>query len=207
MKTKGADVYLNPSTLAQYTNKDFLLREHEHTLRQVNPFPSTQTYRYRATVARTITADVKSSPHTTLSRTNRVDIKTIAQSINEPMTGKYLLCRSICPPFKMVAVGTVVDDPDGELCVRLSLYNFIKDVSSTSLMETHLPVGTVLAIKNPWFKTTVDHGLTVRCDNPADVVNEQFNVFVTDIRAVEKMSAALMSVFCYQRLTIIFRIR
>lgn len=87
--------------------------------------------------------------------------------INQRLMGKFFLCRTICPAFKMVAVGNVVDDPDGQLCVRLSLYNFING----SLLDSHLPVGSVLAIKNPWFKTTADHGLTVRCDNPADVAS------------------------------------
>lgn len=168
MKTNGPAVFLNASTVARYTNKKFLIRDHEDTLKdlKIDPFQSS----IGVNLLRNVTADIKSSPHTTLTGNNRVDIKTIIKFINQPLTGKFLLCRSICPPFKMIAVGTVVDDPDGELCVRLSLYNFIKDTSSRSLLENHLPVGSILAIKNPWFKTTADHGLSVRCDNPADVV-------------------------------------
>lgn len=157
------------STVARFTNKEFLIQEHKDTLKELrfDPFQSSVVL----TVAHTVPTDIKYSPHTTLATDNRVDIKTITKSINEPLAGKFLLCRTICPPFKMIAVGTVVDDPEGEFCVRLSLYNFIDDTSSGSLMEQHLPVGSLLAIKNPWFKTTADNGLTVRCDNPDDVVN------------------------------------
>lgn len=157
------------STVARFTNKEFLIQDHEVTLKQLR-FDHIQ-WPAVLTVAHTVPTDIKYSPHTTLTTDNRVDIKTITKSVNKPLTGKFLLCRTICPPFKMIAVGTVVDDPEGEFSVRLSLYNFIDDTSSGSLLEQHLPVGSVLAIKNPWFKTTADNGLTVRCDNPDDVVN------------------------------------
>lgn len=171
ISARKMDTFSNSSTLQRFTNKEFLVRAHEATLKGLCVGVDPSQYTYGFSVFRSVTCDIKSSPHTSLSSNNRVDIKTIMNSINQPMTGKFLLCRSICPAFKMVAVGTVVDDPDGELCVRLSLYNFINDLSSRSTLETHLPVGTVLAIKNPWFKTTADHGFTVRCDNPTDVVN------------------------------------
>lgn len=158
------------TTVKRFTNKEFLIQEHEITLEKVaiNRIQAADGKGHY--LLNSVTSEIRSSPHTSLNANNRVDIKTITRFINQPMDGKFLLCRSICPPFKMIAVGTVVDDPDGELCVRLSMYNFIKDTSSRSSIESHLPVGSILAIKNPWFKTTADGGISVRCDNPTDVV-------------------------------------
>lgn len=164
MKTKGPETFLETTTTERYTNRDFLVKKHDQELQQCSSKPCLFS------IQKSATFDIKSSVPVALNGDNRVSIKTIKNFINQPLMGKFLLCRVICPPFKMTAVGTVVDDPEGEHCVRLSLYNFIENISYNSLNNT-LPVGTVLAIKNPWFKTTADHGLTVRCDNPVDVVN------------------------------------
>lgn len=73
----------------------------------------------------------------------------------------------------MTAVFAIVDDPDGKLGVRIGLYNFVRYITHRRPKDIYhyLPVGTILAIMNPWFKKTADGGLTIRCDNPAEVVS------------------------------------
>ena len=65
-----------------------------------------------------------------------------------------------------------VDDPTGELAVQLFFYNYAPSIDHMLSTEVHcgLPIGTILAIMNPWFKQTADGEYGIRCDNPAHVV-------------------------------------
>lgn len=153
--------------LKQYTNKEFLIEIHKRGIESIENFVAKQNFQ------QTVTPDIKSLATVPLHPKNRIELKDLIKSANEPIIGKYLLCRSICPPCKMTALSTIVDDPDGKLGARISLYNFVPDssVQHSKDVYQYLPVGSVLAIMNPWFKRTTDGGFGVRCDNPAHVVN------------------------------------
>ncbi|KAJ6649681.1 PiggyBac transposable element-derived protein 4 [Pseudolycoriella hygida] len=88
------------------------------------------------------------------------------------MHGRFLLCRTICVPSKISALCTIIDDPDGLFSSRLFLYNYADVVGQVHSRDAyiHMPVGTILAIMNPLFKTNFDGGYGIRCDNPAQVV-------------------------------------
>lgn len=88
------------------------------------------------------------------------------------MTGKFLLCRTITPSSKMVGVDTAVEDVEGEMAVRLALFNYSMEAKMGKHdFEGVLPLGTVLIVKNPVFKkallATLVYG--VIAENPADV--------------------------------------
>jgi len=92
---------------------------------------------------------------------------------NKVHQGKFLLCRILAPWLKMTAIMNVVDDPEGLYAVRLSIYNYAKSKENIELSFC----GSVLAVRNHWFKSTADGGYSVRCDNPEDVVAIKDEVF------------------------------
>lgn len=157
----------DPSVLKQHTNKSFLIENHKAGMEYL------ETNFAECNVQQTVTPDIKSSGVVPLIAKNRVHLKDLLKYVNEPIIGKFLLCRTICPPYKITALFTVVDDPDGTLAAKILLYNFIPNVSHMRNEDVYhyLPVGTILAIMNPWFKPTADKGFAVRCDNPSHVVS------------------------------------
>ncbi|KAI0677320.1 hypothetical protein C8Q78DRAFT_960867 [Trametes maxima] len=85
-------------------------------------------------------------------------------------TGHYLLCRVITPCSRMVAIQTVVEDPEGA-AHELSIYNF---PSTFDCSPNHLDVlfapGTILAIREPTLKApTQGNRPLVRVDSPTDI--------------------------------------
>jgi tetratricopeptide (TPR) repeat protein len=108
-------------------------------------------------------------PPVELRPENRIGISTLAQNIGHVMEGKFFLCRTITGPSQIIAIETAVEDPTGKEAIRISLYNFSTCEAATANYDNIMPCGTILAIKNPWFKPTAGGGLMVRCDNPSDV--------------------------------------
>lgn len=66
---------------------------------------------------------------------------------------------------------TVVQDPPG-WCERLALYGFAPNLQTGRLVDADaaLPVGTTLAIKDPFLKLGMDGLPLLRVDNPNDVL-------------------------------------
>jgi len=98
-----------------------------------------------------------------LSPANQLNISQLLKvADNGPVRGgKFFLCRTLILPIKMTSVMTIVDDPEGIHALRLALYN---------CTENTIPVGTILAIKNPWLKPCLDGGLIVRVENKNDII-------------------------------------
>lgn len=159
------------SKVDHYTNKERLVAEDKKFLSKLqNPFPDLPSnYSSIVMIQSTdrFTGYRSHSGNVDLLPQNRVSINDLIENIDSPIVGKYFLCRCIMPPHKMKSIMTVVDDPSGIKGVRIALYNF---TNATTNLERVLPVGSILAIKNPWFKNTMDGGLTVRSDSPTDVV-------------------------------------
>lgn len=68
--------------------------------------------------------------------------------------------------YRMCAITTLLEDDNG-LAVRLAIYNaapFQADIKKL------YPMGTKVAVKEPYFKIANDGGLIIRVDNPANVV-------------------------------------
>jgi hypothetical protein len=68
--------------------------------------------------------------------------------------------------YRMCAIANFLED-DNSLSIRLETYNaapFQADI------KKHYPMGTKVVVKEPYFKISNDNGLTIRVDNPANVV-------------------------------------
>lgn len=80
---------------------------------------------------------------------------------------KYLLVRVAEPCFKMSGIMALVEDPEGSVCL-MSIYNYV--MSESTDVEKLLPVGTIMAIKEPYYKFSNTDTCVVRCDSPSDMV-------------------------------------
>ncbi|GBB90130.1 hypothetical protein RclHR1_00170034 [Rhizophagus clarus] len=108
-----------------------------------------------------------------LKPNNRISINDM--QIDNVHTGRFLLCRVIDKCFKLTALSTIVEDPEGDV-ERLSLYNWVPQ-SATSLgftsvdqVSRYLPVGTILIVKNPFYKIASDSFPMIRSDDPSEIV-------------------------------------
>ncbi|CAK7199277.1 hypothetical protein SEUCBS139899_001952 [Sporothrix eucalyptigena] len=79
--------------------------------------------------------------------------------------GRVLVVRTFSQPNRMTSIQNAVEDVDGNV-ERLAVYN----VLPTVLPDELLGCGTVVAIKEPYFKRTGDGGLFVRVDHPTDLI-------------------------------------
>jgi hypothetical protein len=82
--------------------------------------------------------------------------------------GTYLLLRSITPPNRMTAIMAVMEDEKGDVVV-LQLYHQ-EDENSRKATDI-VDVGTILLVKEPYFKVMGDGGYGVRVDHVSDVVH------------------------------------
>lgn len=141
------------------TNKNHLVKKHEEAMKLFG-----QTFGIQLSYQ---SNNNLTDRKVNLIAENCVNISTLVGHVDSTMQGKFFLCRSLVPPFKTTAIQCLVDDPIGVEAVRLSLYNYSSDVSN--LLDV-IPVGTILAIKNPWLKTNNDGGFGLRVENPENVV-------------------------------------
>lgn len=79
--------------------------------------------------------------------------------------GRVLIVRTFGHPRKPRGVENAIEQVDGSVD-RLQINNTPPEVTA----EEILPVGHVFAIKEPYYKATIDGGLTVRVDHPCNVV-------------------------------------
>ncbi|CAG8533245.1 6404_t:CDS:1 [Ambispora gerdemannii] len=107
--------------------------------------------------------------------TNRIAISDL--EVGKVHTGKFVLCRVITKCVKLTALTTVIEDPEGDV-ERLSAYNYIPvnkipnaKILSVDQASLFLPIGTILAIQNPYYKVGSQDGATmIRSDNPSEIV-------------------------------------
>lgn len=79
--------------------------------------------------------------------------------------GKVLFLKTFCAPVCMTSIQNAVEDIAGDVD-RLSIYN----LPSRTPLDKVLPQGAVVAIKEPFYKMTVDGGVTIRVDHPSDFI-------------------------------------
>ncbi|KIY67773.1 hypothetical protein CYLTODRAFT_490336 [Cylindrobasidium torrendii FP15055 ss-10] len=86
--------------------------------------------------------------------------------------GRYLVCRTFLPPVRLVAVELFVEDTNGDT-MYTAVYN-LPELFQASLpvLESHYPVGTVLAIREPWMKKSGMGGtnMMLRVDSSSDII-------------------------------------
>ncbi|CAG8503146.1 14254_t:CDS:2 [Ambispora leptoticha] len=104
---------------------------------------------------------------------NRISISQL--QIDKVHIGKFLLCRVITRCAKSTALAMVIEDPEGE-AEFLALYNYIPVNKippkglSVEQASRFLPISTVLAIQNPYYKVGQDAQTMLRSDNPNEIV-------------------------------------
>ncbi|KAJ6643846.1 Methyltransferase [Pseudolycoriella hygida] len=164
-------VRLDDVVIRKYTDKNLLIEAHETDIQCQQNLQSLDNGFAIMRTATSIRSSTETKSLVSLHKKNCIAVTDLLKSIDKPITGKFLLCRSICPPSISTALATVADDPNGNLAVRIALYNFVRNPKHQFPKDVYqyLPVGSIIAIMNPWFKTTMDGGLSVRCDNPAEV--------------------------------------
>ncbi|KAL1895870.1 hypothetical protein Sste5346_004967 [Sporothrix stenoceras] len=79
--------------------------------------------------------------------------------------GRALVARTFSLPNRITAIQTAIEDEYGNV-ERLAVYNLLPGVKP----ETFFPPGTIVAIKEPYYKRTADGGMFVRVDHPSDLV-------------------------------------
>lgn len=79
--------------------------------------------------------------------------------------GRVLIVKTFCEPIRISSIQNAVEDIQGAVD-RLSVYN----LPSASPMHRVLPKGAIVAVKEPYFKSTADGGVVVRVDHPSDIV-------------------------------------
>lgn len=79
--------------------------------------------------------------------------------------GRALILRTFCEPKRMASIMTAVEDKNGDVD-RVALYNFPINKS----IDRILPKNTILAIKEPYYTSSMDGGVLVRIDHPSDLI-------------------------------------
>lgn len=82
--------------------------------------------------------------------------------------GTYLLLRSITLPYRMTAIMAVMED-ENEDVVLLQLYQ--QEAESDRSAADIINVGTVLLVKEPYFKVMGDGEYGIRVDHLSDVIH------------------------------------
>lgn len=81
--------------------------------------------------------------------------------------GTYLLLRSITPPSRMTAVMALMEDEKGDV-ILLQLYQ--QEDEDTRKAADIVNVGTILLVKEPYFKVMGDGEYGLRVDHLSDVI-------------------------------------
>ncbi|CAG8464009.1 8454_t:CDS:2 [Ambispora gerdemannii] len=105
---------------------------------------------------------------------NRISISDL--EINTFHENKFLLCRVITKCAKSTALSTVIEDPEGD-AERISLYNWFPKttipISGLTLtvdqVSQLLPIGTIIAVQNPYYKIGEDGFSLIRTDYPDQI--------------------------------------
>ncbi len=78
--------------------------------------------------------------------------------------GKMLIVRSITPPYSGSGMVTVVEDTAGN-ADKVGIYN----QSDSSLLAT-VPQGSLLAIKEPYYRYSGEGSFMISLDHPSDIL-------------------------------------
>ncbi|MCJ1464635.1 hypothetical protein MMC07_003248 [Pseudocyphellaria aurata] len=84
--------------------------------------------------------------------------------------GTYLLLRSITPPSRMTAIMAVMEDESGDV-LMVQLYQQDDEIKRPATDVVN--VGTILLIKEPYFKVMADGEYGLRVDHVSDVTHIQ----------------------------------
>lgn len=86
--------------------------------------------------------------------------------------GTYLLLRSITPPSRMTAIMAIMEDENRDV---LMLQLFQQEDENKRAAANIVDVGTILLIKEPYFKVTRDGEYGLRVDHISDFIRIEGN--------------------------------
>lgn len=86
--------------------------------------------------------------------------------------GKYILLRSMTPPRRMAAITALMEDSNGD-AILVHLYN--QEDEDIRAADTIVTVGTLLLIKEPYFKLLGGGEYGICVDHLSDVVHLEKN--------------------------------
>lgn len=81
--------------------------------------------------------------------------------------GTYLLLRTVTPPTRMTAIMSIVEDENKDV-LTLQLYH--RGEENERAMEDNLSEGTVLIVREPYFKMMSDGDCGLRVDHLSDAM-------------------------------------
>jgi hypothetical protein len=83
--------------------------------------------------------------------------------------GKLLVLRTITPPYQGAGTVVIVEDEDGN-ADKMGIYN----QSDRSILSI-IPEGSVVAVKEPYYKYNAEDDYMICVDHPSDIVYLQFD--------------------------------
>jgi len=107
---------------------------------------------------------------TPLAELRRVGIRDLQLEIHH--RGTYLLLRAITPPSRMTGIMVLVEDDHADV-VMLQLYH--QEEEDTREATDIVNVGTILLVKEPFFKVMASGEYGLRVDHPSDVIHVDKN--------------------------------
>lgn len=79
--------------------------------------------------------------------------------------GSVLIVKTFCEPKRMASIMNAVEDQNGDV-ERVALYH----VPINKSMDKYLPKNAVVAVKEPYYTSTMDGGVLIRIDHPSDLI-------------------------------------
>lgn len=79
--------------------------------------------------------------------------------------GSVLVVKTFCEPKRMASIMNAVEDQNGDVD-RVALYN----VPINKSMDRFLPNNAIVAVKEPYYTSTIDGGVLIRIDHPSDLI-------------------------------------
>lgn len=105
-----------------------------------------------------------------ISELSRLAIRDLQLELHH--RGTYLLLRSITPPTRMTAIMSIMEDEHGD-AVMIQLYQQEDETSRPA--KNVIGIGSILLIKEPYFKIMADGDYGLRVDHVSDVVHLENN--------------------------------
>ena len=98
---------------------------------------------------------------------NLKPIKLSELKINKLHFGCVLYARVVTPLLRTIAVHLLIEDNDCDNVCLLGLYNLAPQTMDLITFEkNHLPINSLIAIKEPYFKAFQSRQVGIRIDNP-----------------------------------------
>ncbi|CAB4381417.1 unnamed protein product [Rhizophagus irregularis] len=160
------------NSMKKRKSRQVLIAEYEEWLNKIERmrsekfqhFITTNKFGYRQNFQHSINLELN----------NRMSIESL--EIDKVHTGKFLLCQVINRCVKMNPLFTLIEDPEGNVD-RIALYNWVeqsaipvkdrKKVLSIHEASKFLPIGTKLAIKNPYYQLIPSFDVIISPDGPS----------------------------------------